>query len=440
MTLEDLATHKIAILGYGLEGQAVKAYLEKHNIEATVIDEKPLTSSLKDFTVIFRSPGIWRKHPLLLEAESAGSIITSQTKWFFEHTQAKIIGVTGTKGKGTTTTLIYKILQRAGRNTYLTGNIGKQQPLEFIDETTHEDWIAFELSSFQLQDLQTSPHIGVCVMVTSDHLDHHQNIQEYHQAKTAIAAFQESGDFAIYNADYDASVQIGSQGTGKKFTVSNKTQPEGEGAFIHSDVSAGSIEITFQGQSFNLDCSQRKLRGAHNLENIAAASLACLAAGVNIETIQEEINEFAGLEHRLQFIGGFNGVSYYEDSYSTVPETTIAAVRSFTEPVHLFLGGSDKGLSYDGLISELKDSDHIASITLLGEVGGKLKTLFEEAQMNIPVFGPYTEFESAVKDTIDRTKPGEVVLLSPATASFDMFANYGERGRQFTSLVKKFTS
>lgn len=432
MTLNDLQNETIGILGFGQEGQAVLSYLKKHGLTAQVFENDQF-DNISNCTILFRSPGIWRKHPQILAAEQSGTTITSQTKFFFENTPATIIGVTGTKGKGTTSSLIDQTLQAAGKSVYLTGNIGKTQPLEFLDNTTKQDFVVFEMSSFQLQDLTISPHIGVCLMVTSDHLNHHADLTEYHQAKSAIIAFQKPGDIAIFNADYPAAAMIGELGQGSKLVISSQSRPA-EGAFINGDKIELSLTEGTEERTMTLDCTERNLRGAHNLENIAAAALATAALGVDPETIQTVSRNFNGLEHRLQFVGNFSGVSYYNDSISTVPETTIAALRAFTEPVHLLLGGSEKGLDYSSLITEIASSKNLASITLLGVVGEKLRQTIADATQT-PLFGPYQNFAEAIANLKAKAEPGEVVLLSPAAASFDMFENYADRGRQFVKLV-----
>lgn len=440
MTIQELTEHKIGILGFGQEGQAVWQYLQKHNLTATIFDESTDPESfnrIDECSILFRSPGIRRNHPKILKAEQQGTIITSQTKWFFDNCPSKIVGVTGTKGKGTTCSLIFEGLQNnfptpRGR-AYLTGNIGKQQPLEFLDRLKAEDVIVYELSSFQLQDLTISPQIGICLMVTSDHLNHHSNLKEYHEAKAAISAFQSAADICIYNLDYEASAKIGQQGLGKKLAVSANLKPD-QGAFI----SEQNIIISISNkEDYVIDCVNRKLRGNHNLENIAAASLALTELGLSNEAVTQTVLDFNGLEHRLQFIGQFKGVSFYDDSISTVPDTTIAAMRSFTEPIHLFLGGSDKGLDYSSLVLSVKNQTNIASITLLGETGTTIKSVLEKAQVSTEIFGPYADFPRAVKDTVERANKGDVVLLSPAAASFDMFKDYADRGKQFTQIVRE---
>ncbi len=447
--LNVLQNHKIGILGFGQEGQAVLKYLTKHKLTATVFDEQGDKSklamesgatkfmggnsyldSINECTLIFRSPGIWRKHPKILQAEVNGTIITSQTKWFFENSQATIVGITGTKGKGTTCSLIFEVLKASGKipgqDVFLTGNIGKIQPLDFIDETTQNTIVVYELSSFQLQDLSMSPHIGICLMTTSDHLNHHQDLEEYHDAKSAITCYQAQTDVAIFNSDYEASIKIGSLGNGRKLEISAHQQPR-NGAFIKDDT------IIFKNGQIN--CASRKLRGVHNLENIAAAALANIELGIAIPIIEQAVNNFAGLEHRLQFVGEINGVGYYNDSISTVPETTIAALNAFSEPTHIILGGSDKNLDYSQFITDLITRKNVVSITLLGEIGRALADLLSKINNPITTFGPYTNFKDAISNIQGRAVPGEIVLLSPASASFDMFTNYADRGHQFIDLV-----
>lgn len=462
----DLTQHRIGILGFGQEGQAVLRYLNKHKLSATIYDEKPenewLENALKEAqemraviktgenyldeiaesTLLFRSPGIWRHHPGILAAEQRGSIITSQTKWFFENNVAQIIGVTGTKGKGTTCSLIYEVLKAAKKECYLTGNIGKTQPLDFLDEINENTLVVYELSSFQLQDLTVSPQIGICLMTTSDHLNHHKNLEEYHSAKAAIATFQNPDDICIYNADYPASEKIGQLGSGHKVSISALNN---ESAHLGAFISGDSIQLHLNNQNgsvnYSINCSNRKLRGAHNMENIAAAALVGLTLDIDLKIISTSVNNFPGLEHRLQLVKEAGGVSFYDDSISTVPDTTMAAVKSFTEPIHLLIGGSDKGLSYLGLIEFLKKQSNITSVTLLGEVGNKLKTLFSDVgneSSTITINGPFVNLEEALKTINANIKPGDIVLLSPAAASFDMFQNYAERGQKFTEIVNSF--
>ncbi len=463
MELSNLHNKSVAILGFGLEGRAVASYMCLKGINPVIFEAKPddewdekqkqlintlglevrsgegYLEGLKEFEVIVRSPGFWRLHPSLLAAEQNGSTITSQTRIFFENCPASIIGVTGTKGKGTTCSLIYSMLnasKSAGEimeqgEIYLTGNIGKIQPLDFLDSLHNSDVVVYELSSFQLQDLNASPDIGVCLMVTSDHLNHHQNLEEYHQAKSAICRFQKPNQTTIYNSDYPATAEIGKQGDGKKFVVS-KNSLESNGALIQEDI------IIIEGlgsETIKIDCFGRNLRGSHNLENIAAASLAAMLKGVKAQTAEKCAKEFTGLEHRLQLAGKVNGVSYYNDSISTVPDTTIAAVNSFTEPTILILGGSDKGSSYEPLVEFLCGQKQIKAIALMGQTGKTIGELLKEMNFDKTLIEHKPSFKETLQAITEIATEGDVVILSPASASFDGFKSYTDRGEQFVNYV-----
>lgn len=475
MSIKDLHNKRVAVLGFGQEGQAVSRYLSNHNINCVVFDEKPYENwdenirilienqlgittitglgyldKLTTFDYIFRSPGFWRKHPVLLAAETAAAKITSQTKWFMEHTPAITIGVTGTKGKGTTCSLIYEIIKRAqvsrhssivNAQLYLTGNIGKVQPLDFLDTLHTDDVVVYELSSFQLQDLETSPDYSVCLMVTSDHLNHHQTLHEYHEAKSTIAKYQTKHQSIVYNSDYLAANLIGKQGNGIKYQVTKQAlDPMMQGALIDEKQNC----ITIQGQmltSMVIDCSQRKLRGNHNLENIAAASLVAAQLGIEANIIEPTVKEFPGLEHRLQFVGTVQSVSYYNDSISTVPDTTIAAIHSFIEPVILIVGGSNKGIPYEHMVNDIIAQSNIKAVAIMGETGIIIDQLLQNKRFSKPIIGhANSSFAEILTAITALAEPGDAVLLSPASASFDMFKNYADRGNQFVAYVNSLSN
>lgn len=462
MNIADLRQKNVGILGFGQEGQAVSSYLSRNEVKHAILEQHPrehwtqhqqtalnpqFTSlktgrdhlqGLENFEVIFRSPGFPRLHPELVNAEEKGSIITSQAKWFFDNSQSYTIGITGTKGKGTTSSLIFAILRAAKSkgmfpeaSIYLTGNIGKEQPLDFLDQITEQDLVVYELSSFQLQDLTTSPDLGICLMVTQDHLDHHSTIDEYHDAKSAICKFQSDNQVTIYNADYDASNRIGKMGLGKKYIVSQNEQNL-SGAFIMGDI----IHLQGLEDEVKIDVTTRKLRGSHNMENIAAAALAAAVLKVDAQTIQQVSNDFPGLEHRLQLIGQVQGISFYNDSISTVPETAIAAIKAITEPVLLVLGGSDKGISYQPLVDFLLTQSHVKAIALIGQTGPTIESLLKKANFTKPLVTRKGSFTSTLAELVKLAAIGDAVLLSPASASFDMFENYADRGNQFAAFVK----
>lgn len=394
-----------------------------------------LAEAIHTCDVIFKSPGVKLPTELITYAHTNEKIITSQTEWFFQHCPAPIIGITGTKGKGTTSSLIYEIFSAAHvtDSVYLTGNIGKTQPLEFLENLSTEDVVVYELSSFQLEFLTQSPHIGVCLMVTEDHLDYHADLDEYVSAKAAISKYQTKTDHLIYNIDYSASRAIGQLGDGMKWHVTADPHSTIErGAKINGE----NILIFENGMQINtIDCSTRLLRGKHNLENIAASCLAAHIAGISGDTIRATVQSFKGLEHRLQFVIEHKGVAYYNDSISTIPDTTIAAVKSFTEPVILLLGGASKQLDYSHMIQFLEQASNVKSVVCVGQTGAELHQIFKQSSIASKVVGPFDDFQEAVQHASLSAAAGDVVLLSPAATSFDMFANYTERGQKFIDIV-----
>lgn len=459
MNISDLQSKTIGILGFGQEGSAIAKFLLDNSIEVKIFDKQDQTKladqyqtqlqeqkldyfsgpdylekAIRDCQIIFRSPGVKIPSPLQKTISEKGVVITSQVEWFFEHCSAKIIGVTGTKGKGTTSSLIYEILKAANLDSqiFLTGNIGKVQPLEILDGLTEKDIAVYELSSFQLEYLKRSPQIGVCLMITEDHLDYHGNTEDYVTAKEAIAKFQNTSDHSIYNIDYPASKLIGELSQGKRWEISAQVDKE-----VNSGVKINGEKVEFwkdKTLTSNFDCSQRLLRGTHNLENIAAAALVAKILNVEDNVIQNSIHTFQGLEHRLQLVREHKGVKYYNDSISTIPETTIAALKSFNEPVVLMLGGATKNLDYTALLNFLEVYPNLKSIICVGQTGQELYNLLPP-DLATKSLGPFNDFTQAVEAAVSQASSGDVVLLSPAATSYDMFNNYKERGEKFIEII-----
>ncbi len=466
MKIQDLQNKLVAVLGFGLEGRAVAQYLIKHGISPVLFDQKPwdqwdkkqqkYIKSLKlnfifgpdcfkelgGFDIAFRSPGIKILNADIRTNIKKGLKVTSQTKWFFENCPGKIIGVTGTKGKGTTASLIFQILKKQYPvssiqypNIYLTGNIGKQQPSEFLDDLTKNDWVVYELSSFQLQDLERSPHIAVVLKTFLEHLDYHKDAREYFEAKTNITKHQTPEDYAVVNADDFFAKKIGERGQGKKVYFSTK-QKLTSGCFTQDNLIAIKDIL---GKNFQYPISNIQLLGRHNLENVCAASAAAVLAGADQNSVISAIKNFKNLPHRLEFAGEKNGIKFYDDSISTTPETTIAAINSFAENLILILGGSSKNSDFNTLCSELTKKPNIKGLILIGQEAPKILASLEktgnfrgkiltEAKNMREVFGQIKVL----------AKLGSIVLLSPACASFGMFKNYQDRGDQFKLEIQKW--
>lgn len=444
-----LAGKKVAVLGLGVEGQDLCRFLLKKGAKITVFDQKSaselggaykkfqqrgvkfklgagyLRDGFWDFDFIFRSPGFYRFSPEIVEAEKRGTTVSSATKLFFALAPAKIIGVTGTKGKGTTATLIYQILKEDGQDVYLAGNIG-QPMLSLLPKIKSTSTVVLELSSFQLIDLDKSPHIAIVLFITSEHLDYHKDKAEYLQAKANIVCHQKKSDFAVLNADNLASSSFASLTPAKIFCFSCLRKINGAYA------KEGKIYLFDQivGKTKDL-----QLPGKHNWENVCAAILATSLAGAGLKVIEKVVFSFTGLEHRLELVRKLKGIEFYNDSASTTPETTIAAILAFSEPIVLIAGGSEKGSDYTQLGKEISRSS-VKTLILIGEMAGRIKEACQKAKFKGQIIEGAKNMKEIVGFAFKEAKPGEVVLLSPACASFDMFKNYQDRGEQFKKYVK----
>lgn len=452
---EHLSGKKVAILGIGVEGVSSLKFFKRNGAEVSVrdkkeeaeIDEKTL-SEIKQYTkdlkfgpkylqnllicdIVVRSPSIRPDLPELLEVSHNGVKITSNVKIFFDLCPGKIIGVTGTKGKGTTTALIGEMLNKAGYRTFVGGNIGKP-PLDFLAEMGTDSWAVIEMSSFQLMDMEKSPHIGVVLMVTSEHLDWHLDTEEYIESKANILKHQVETDFAVINVDYLGSAGFSDKTQANKIFVSLHKEQK-PGVYLKDEI----VTRSFNGKTEEiLPTKGIYLRGRHNVENVAAAAAAVTIVGVDVKSIAETAKTFKGLPYRLEFIQEVYGVKYYNDSFSTTPETAIAAIRSFTEPTILILGGSDKGSDYSELGKEIDKAENIKEIILIGDTADKIEREFDyKGKYRGKVNKGLKSMSEIVSTAKSKAKSGDVVLLSPACASFGLFKNYKERGNLFKKEV-----
>lgn len=468
--MEKFRNKKVLLLGFGVENQSLYNFLSDNGAKITVADRdesfaklankfpkvvwqigKNYLKGLEKFDFIFRSPGVPFKTKEIHAAKERGTQITSAIKLFFDLCPAEIIGVTGTKGKGTTATLIAEILRenfRGKKNIFLAGNIGKPA-MDFYGQIKPNDIVILELSSFQLQDLTSSPHIAVVLNVTSDHLDHHGSLKEYVLAKQSIVKYQSKNDFAVFSADSLNAIRFAELTRAKTYFFSRNKSVD-EGAFIDWQVvdlrrekhGLGKIVLRVGGKDEILaSASEILLRGEHNLENICAAALASFLSGASPKIISKVIKEFKGLEHRLELVAEKNGVKYYNDSFATNPDPTIAAVQSFIEPVILIAGGSSKKADFSELGWVIARNSTVKSVILLGkEEAPKIRQAIEKAKLKgqkEPDFWEAFSMEEAVATARRLATPGDVVLLSPACASFDLFHDYKERGKKFKRAVLK---
>ena len=431
--VKTLKGKNIAVIGEGLEGLSSAKFLKKAGAKVTVLDQKKgdgYLQNLDGYDLIVRSPGV--KLSKIQDAlyDKQKPEITSQTKLFFDLSPAKIIGVTGTKGKGTTSSLIYEMLKKEGFDAHLGGNIGVP-PLDFLEKLNKHSIVILELSSFQLMDLQKSPNIAVLLMVTSEHLDYHGSTQEYIGAKRNILRFQTKEDYAVINKDYLASRESDIQTDAKIYYVSREDECA-RGCFVKDNaiwIRNGDLDEKI------INTSDILIPGEHNYENACAASMASYLAGVKVHNIANVLRTFKGLEHRLELVATVNGVRYYDDSFSTTPETAIAAIDAFKDPEILILGGSSKNSDFTGLGKTVSETSNIKAIIGIGVEWSKIKPEIKNLSPDVLIIEGAKDMETIVTTVSKIAVDGDVVLLTPACASFDMFKNYKDRGEQFKREV-----
>lgn len=382
--------------------------------------------NLGEFDLLVRTPGL---EPRLILDKNPGvsDKITTQLNEFLRVCPTKnIIGVTGTKGKGTTSTLIYKMLEAAGKTVRLGGNIGLA-PLTLLDELTADSWVVLELSSFQLIDLKISPHIAVCLAVVPEHLNWHHGMEEYTTAKAQISAHQSVNDIAIYFAKDETSKQIASSGHARQ--IPYYASP---GAIVDN----GSISIDGQ-----LICKtdDLKLLGKHNWQNVCAAVTAVWQITQDVSALRSVLTSFSGLEHRIEFAREVGGVRFYNDSYAAGLQATEAAVEAITGKKVMILGGYDRMLDIDHFGPyAVAHQDDFRTFLLVGDSAQRLAASLEKAGfVNYTVNTDAKTMPAIIAAAHQLARPGDAVVLSPGFPSFDMFKNFTDRGLQFKKVVQE---
>ncbi len=373
--------------------------------------------------LVFRTPGMHPNTPALTALRQRGAEITSEMEIFFEICPCTLLAVTGSDGKTTTTTLIAKMLQAAGKTVWLGGNIGTPL-LPQVNEMHPEDYAVVELSSFQLMDMRRSPHVAVVTNLAPNHLDIHKDMEEYVEAKKNIFRFQKAGDVLILNHDNVITDGFTGNGTTLKFSRRERT----DGAWVED----GTIFVL--GRPV-LKTADILIPGVHNIENYMAAILAVQGL-VDDETVRNVARTFGGVEHRIELVRVKDGVRYYNDSIASSPSRTIAGLRSFPEKVILIAGGYDKHIPYDVLGPEI--CAHVSKLFLGGATGEKIRQAVENApeyEVGKPEIQDCGDFDHAFYAAVAAARPGDTVLMSPASAAFDQFKNFMVRGDHFKKLV-----
>lgn len=390
------------------------------------IEEGGEIDGLDGFDLIVRGPAV---HPRQIKTSKP---VSSLTDIFVEQSPSRnIIGVTGTKGKGTTSTLIAKILEAAGKKAWLGGNIGRPL-LDDLGNIKTDDWVVLEMSAGQLISFSQSIRIAVCLMVVPEHLNWHTDLAEYVNAKKQLFVHQSVDGLTVYNANNALSRDIAGASPARKLAFD--VPPSHQGAPQIRDGAHVFQDTIFMGESIICQTSEVALKGRHNLENICAAiSAVWEVTNHNTEAIQKVVRTFTGLEHRLELIRELEGVKYYDDSFGTTPETAIVAMEAFREPKVIILGGSDKGATYDNLAKAITGSN-VSGVVVIGRTGPPIEEALRKAGYD-KIHRGGSNIQEIVNTARSIAPPGSVVLLSTACASFDMFQNYKDRGEKFKQAV-----
>lgn len=453
---EYIRFRKVAVIGLGVSNLPLLEYLYNKKAQVTVFDERTLEEipeetinkintyefdtffgkncleNLNGFNVIFRSPSCLPTRPELQKEADRGAIVTTEVEMLMEMCPCKIIGVTGSDGKTTTTSLINAILQHAGYKTFLGGNIGT--PLfTKLPEMEPNDIVVLELSSFQLMNMNISPDIAVITNITPNHLNIHKDYQEYIDAKKCIFKNQKENGILILNYDNDITRECSKEANGKIIFFSSKTKLD-SGFIVDDDI----IKECNDGiRKHILNTDEVILRGNHNFQNIATA-LAATKTLVGTDVAIEAIKIFKPVEHRIEFVREIDGVKWYNDSASSSPTRTISGLNAFKENIILIAGGYDKNLEYEPLAKPVVDK--VSTLILIGQTAEKIYDVVknesekENKKININMCDT---LEQTIEIAKKSAKKGDVVLFSPASASFDMFKNFADRGNKFKDLVNK---
>jgi len=444
----DLKNKRVLVVGLGRSGAAAAFFLQEHGSKVTVSDTRSEAQlqhevaqlldrgisieagrhgerTFRDQDLIVVSPGVPPDQPQLQHARTLGIPVIGEVELAFRFLQGKVLAITGSNGKTTTTTLVGEILSKAGKKTLVGGNIGTPV-ISLAGKSSADSLVVLEVSSFQLETIeQFRPWIAAILNITPDHLDRHHTFEAYVAAKARIFENQTSADFGVLNADDAACVALEKKVKGSLYWFSRK-QPVEQGAFLKGE------QIIFRQNGKEQPVLSRgdiTLKGLHNLENVLAAVTMTMLAGCDPQQVRQAVSEFHAVEHRLELVNAVNGVTFYNDSKATNVDATIKALESFPGNIHIILGGKDKGSDYTVLVPLLRE--RVKAAYLIGAAAEKIRSQIQGSTTLVSA----GTLERAVHQAFEVAKPGDIVLLAPACASFDQFENYEQRGRIFKELV-----
>jgi UDP-N-acetylmuramoylalanine--D-glutamate ligase len=445
----DVKGKCVLVVGLGKSGIASALFLADHGARVAVSDTKSEEDlhheipqlldrgigveagyhgerTFKEQELIVISPGVPSDVPQLMQARQAGIPVIGEVELAARYLKGKIVAITGSNGKTTTTSLGGEIVAASGKQTLVGGNIGTPA-ISFVEAATDDTWIVLEVSSFQLETIETfRPKIAVVLNVTPDHLDRHHTFENYVAAKTRIFENQASSDFAVLNADDAMCVAMAAKSQAAVYWFSRQRAVE-HGAFVRDE---NIVWRDADSEQIIMPLSEIALKGAHNVENVLAGVCVGMLAGVDPADIRRAVANFKAVEHRLEYVATIRGVEYYNDSKATNVDATIKALDSFPAGVHLILGGKDKGSDYT-LLNPLLAA-RVKRVYTIGAAASKIESQIKGTQV-VSV----GTLDNAVRRAAESATSGDIVLLAPACASFDQFVSYEHRGRVFKDLVKQ---
>jgi len=446
---ESIKNKSAAVIGFGISNKPLAELLLNAGIKTTIRDLDPKgkiadiapdyekrgaafilgPGYLENLTedIIFRSPGVMPHTPEIAAAVKRGAELTSEMELFFRLAPCKIIAVTGSDGKTTTTTLISELLKAAGHTVYLGGNIGTPL-LDIVDGIKANDYAVVELSSFQLMTMTRAADIAVITNITPNHLDKHKDYEEYISAKKQVFLHQKPGSRVVLNYDNEITRSFADAASGSVVFFSRLREVE-NGVYVKD-------ETIYSGGRPILKTADIKIPGVHNVENWCAA-IAAVGDIVQADIIREVAKDFGGVEHRIEFVREIRGAKYYNDSIASSPNRTIAGLRSFNQRIILIAGGKDKKLNYEPIGAEI--IRHVKELVLTGETAQKIEDSVKSRAeyQGLPPIYRLDTFESAVNTAVSLARSGDIVVLSPASTSFDRFENFEERGNYFKKLINE---
>lgn len=444
--IEEIKNKNICILGFGKEGKSTYNFIRRHLKDKfiTIIDKNDISNSeeingdknieviygenyldnLDIYDLIFKTPGITFKD---MNIENIKSKLTSQLEILLENYKENIIGITGTKGKSTTSSLIYKILKDQKKDVYLLGNIGNPI-LDDIEKIKKDTYLVIEMSSHQLEFIKTSPHIGVVLNLFEDHLDHAKTVKHYHECKMNMFKYQTKEDIAIYSKDNENTVNLMNKNNylGNLYSVTLENKKEKNTIYLDNDF------VKYNDKTLYNKNSERNIIGNHNLSNIMFCLFISEILNLDLDQTKNSIRNFKPLEHRLELVGTYNGITYYNDAIATIPVATINAIETLKNVDTLIFGGMDRGIDYQDLISYLKKCE-VRNLICMPTTGYNIGKILESENKNIY----YIEMlDDAVRLAKEITEKGKICLMSPAASSYEYFKNFEEKGNKFKELVK----